>query len=117
MHQAIGFALTAALTAPAIGFAQRAPALTVRAENALAMDRTDETVAVAWATVKRALPDAAPGRVRVTDANGAERLSQVVDNDGDGTMDELIFVADFRPMARETFTIVAAAPNAKAASR
>ena len=117
MRRAIGLALTGALIAPAIVLGQRAPALTVRAENPLALDRTDETVAVAWATVKRALPDAAPGRVRVTDANGAERLSQVVDNDGDGTMDELIFVADFRPMARETFTIAAAAPNAKAAPR
>ena len=102
---------------PAISVAQRAPTLTVRAENALGAARNDETVAVPWSTVQRALPDAATGRVRVTDANGAEVLSQVVDNNGDGTMDELIFIADFRPMERLTFTIAAAAPNAKATPR
>lgn len=111
----LGLTLTAAL--PALGAAQRAPTLTVRAENALAVARNDETVTVPWTTVRRALPEAAPGRVRVTDANGAELLSQVVDNNGDGTMDELLFVADFRSGEKLSFTVAAAAPNAKATPR
>ena len=50
----LGLTLTAAL--PALGAAQRAPTLTVRAENALAVARNDETVTVPWTTVRRALP-------------------------------------------------------------
>jgi len=109
-------ALVLATSVPTLAFAQRT-SLSVRAENALDAARVDETVAVPWATVRAALPDAAAGKVRVVDADGAEHLSQVVDNDGNGTMDELIFVADFRPKERKTFTVTAAAPTMKATPR
>jgi len=104
------------VSVPALAFAQRT-SLVVRAENALDAARVDETVAVSWATVRAALPDAAAGKVRVVDADGAEHLLQVVDNDGNGTMDELIFVADFRPKERKTFTVTAAAPTMKMTPR
>ena len=43
-------------------------------------------------------PRRSPAKVRVVDvASGNEIVSQVVDNEGDGTMDELIFQATFAP--------------------
>ena len=117
MHSRFAFPLIASLGVSGVASGQRAPTLTVRAENPLAIARSDETVGVQWATVRRALPDASPTRIRVTDANGAEHLAQVVDNDGDGTVDELIFLADFRPMERMTFTVSAAVPAMKPVPR
>ena len=46
-------------------------------------------------------------------ASGSEVVSQVVDNDGDGTMDELIFQATFAPGESKRFAIEAAAATAK----
>jgi pectinesterase len=89
----------------------------LRAENALAAPRPDEVVAVPWAAVQGRLPAAAPARVRVVDAEGREAVSQVVDNDGDGRADELLFVADFRPRETRTFAVEAAAPAEKYAPR
>ena len=78
---------------PALGGAQNA--LTVRADNPLQIARPSETIAIPWASVRAQLPSAQPAMVRVLDALGTEVVSQVVDNDGDGQMDELIFQGDF----------------------
>lgn len=84
----------------------------VRAENSLALTRTDETIGLAWNDVKSKLPNAAPTQVRVRDfASGRAVVSQVVDNDGDGTMDELIFQATFAPNDVKRFVIEAAVPS------
>src|SRR5689334_501192 len=70
----------------------------VRAENTLALTRTDETISLVWTDVKAKLSAASPTQVRVRDlASGREVVSQVVDNDGNGTMDELIFQSTFAP--------------------
>jgi len=83
----------------------------VRAENPLALTRTDETIGLAWNDVKAKLPNASATQVRVRDfASGRAVVSQVVDNDGDGTMDELIFQATFAPNDVKRFVIEAAAP-------
>ncbi len=85
---------------------------TVRAENTLSVQRLDETVSVPWAAVRQQLPGAAPDRVRVRDAGAKDVVSQVVDNDGDGTMDELIFQASFLPAESRSFAVDAAGPAA-----
>jgi pectinesterase len=93
------------------------PTLTVRAENPLSMRRAEETIGVPWATVRAQLPNAAPARVRVTStASDREIVSQVVDDDGDGTPDQLIFQSNFGSGEVKTFVVEAAAP-AKAASK
>ncbi len=85
-----------AAVVPALAGAQST--FMVRAENPLALARPSETIGVPWATVRAQLANVQPGRVRVIDmASGSEIASQVVDNDGDGKMDELIFQADFAP--------------------
>ncbi len=97
-------ALTFALAAAA---GAQPAAVSVLAENPLAFDRPDETLSVAWS----ALPGFAAGRVRVVEAaTGAEAPSQVVDADGDGRPDELVFQADFRAREQRRFRIEAQAP-------
>ena len=69
-----------------------------------------------WADVVAKLPSASPAKVRVVDvASGNEVVSQVVDNEGDGTMDELIFQATFAPGEIKSFSVEAEAARAKPA--
>jgi pectinesterase len=95
----------------------RAPHFGVRAENTLSIARTDETISIPWSTVSAAIRDAPPGRVKVVDENGAEVTSQVVDDDGDGKLDELIFQSSFWPGEVKQFTVEAGAPDGKAKPR
>jgi pectinesterase len=90
------------------------PAVRVRAENTLSIARVDETLALKWSDVTAKLPQASATKVRVVDpGTGAEVVSQVVDNDGDGTPDELIFQSTFTPGEVKSFAIEASAPAAK----
>lgn len=105
----------AACAAAAPAGAQR---LAARAENPLAVARADETLALAWPAVARALPAAAPARVRVVDAGtGRELPSQSLDADADGRPDSLLFQADFRPREARAFVVEALAPAAPYAPR
>jgi pectinesterase len=98
--------------------AAQAPAIQVRTTNTLDFARPDEIVSIPWARVKAALPAASPSAIRVlSTAGGAQMLSQAVDNDGDGTTDELIFVASFAPKESKDFQIEAAAPMGTIESR
>ena len=94
-----------------------AQTLRVSAENPLAVERRDEIVSVTWSEVARTLRNASPTRVRVTDSGNRELLSQVIDNEPDGKPDELVFIADFWPQEKKTFTVTAEAPAAKVESR
>jgi pectinesterase len=95
--------------------AQGAPPahVTIRADNPLALVRRDETVSVAWADLQRQLSGISATNVRVLDAEHREAASQVVDDDGDGTLDALIFQGDFAAKETRHFTIEAAAPTRK----
>lgn len=84
--------------------------LAVIAENPLGVQRNDEIVAIPWSQVLRATPSATPARVRVKGSMGSEMVSQVVDNDGDGKPDELVFLADFWPKEKKSFVIEASPP-------
>lgn len=97
----------AAAQAPGTG---RVP---VRTENTLAIARRDETVSLAWADLRRRIGTTSPEQVRVRDAEGREIPSQVVDDDGDGTVDALIFQANFEPKESRWFTVEALAPSMK----
>ena len=108
--------LFALLVVASAAGAQSAPSARIRAENTLTIARSDETLALKWSDVVAKLPQASPAKVRVVDpGTGAEVVSQVVDNDGDGTLDELIFQATFAPGEVKAFTIEAAAATAKPA--
>ena len=101
------------LLGPSLLAAQAPASFAVRVSNPLPIVRPDETVAIAWAAVTATLTGAQPGRVRVLDdATGNEVVSQVVDNDGDGRTDELLFQASFSAGETKKFTVAAAAPSA-----
>lgn len=104
-------AVAAAWVPLAAQTARPAPAVTARAENPLPLARPDEVVSIAWSELRSLLPAAAPDRVRVLDAaSGAELLSQVVDADGDGAPEELIFLASFWPGETKVLRIEAVPP-------
>ena len=85
--------------------------LTVRVQNALALVREDETVALSWATVMRELPGVSAARVRVIDGNtDREVLSQALDGNGDGQIDSLLFQARLWANDVRSYYIEAAAP-------
>ena len=97
--------------------AASAQGVTVTAENALAIERRDEVVSVDWKALTVALPAVTPTRVRIVDDNGSERPTQVIDNEGDGRFDALLFVADFWPKEKKSFTITAQNSSLKAPPR
>jgi pectinesterase len=89
----------------------------VRAENPLPMERRDETIALAWSTLQQQLTGVRADRVRVLDASGHEIVSQVVDEDGDGTPDDLVFQTSFWPGETKNFSVEASPATVKATSR
>ena len=92
--------------------------LAVRAENPLAAERREETITIPWSTLQRRLPGVAAGKARVLDAGtGREVVSQVLDEDGDGRPDELLFQASFWASEAKSFVVEPAAPTATFASR
>jgi uncharacterized protein DUF4861 len=103
-------AAIAATSAPAT--AQRTlRAFSVRVENPLSVDRADETVAIPWSQVVGQIPGARGDAIRVLSAAGDEVPSQAVDDDGNGSTDELIFQSGFAPREAKRFTIEAGAPE------
>ena len=88
----------------------------VTAENPLAIERHDEVIAVPWNSVSSMLSGSVK-RLKVTDASGREMLSQVIDNDGDGKNDEFLFLADFWPREKKSFTIAGDASLIKVSPR
>lgn len=70
--------------------------IAVSISNELNADRKSETVALGWHELTAHLPALKLGNVVVSDAGTSEQIvSQAVDNDGDGSVDELIFQTDF----------------------
>ena len=106
-----GFVVACLVLGNASLHAQAAPHVTIAAGNALPISRPDETVSVSWTELVRRLPALTPTKVRVVDAERREIPSQVVDDDGDGSPDALIFQGAFAPKERRHFDIEAAAPS------
>ncbi len=104
----IGFRLlplALALASASPGLAQDAP-LRLRVTSALDAARPSETVEVPAAVLAPALAAGELRRVVVTDPrSGREVLSQAVDEDGNGTLDRLVFQADFAPGETREFLL------------
>ena len=90
---------------------------TVTAENVLGIMRRDETVSVPVAELRSRLGTGEVGKVRVTDQGGTEVVSQLVDDEGDGMLDALIFQASFLPRETRSFVIEREAPSAPAVAK
>jgi pectinesterase len=114
-------ALCALAALPAAAAAQSGGVI-VRAENPIAAERRDEVLELSWADLRRALPSISPERVRVVDAStGAEAVTQTIDNDGDGSIDQLLVLTGFWPSERKELRVEAraraAAPTARVHAR
>lgn len=91
--------------------------LRVKAVNPGAIVRPGETLSLQWNDVTARLQWSTPAQVRVLDAEGNEIVSQVIDSDGNGTPDELLWQADFAARQTRTFTVRKEAPVNKVVSR
>lgn len=109
--------------ATALGFAIGAPGVSaqrveVLVENVIDLERRDETIAVAWPALRQALPTVARDRVRIVDPITAREIpTQVVDGNGDGQPDELLFQTSFWPKESKRFVVEPRAPTAVPAPR
>jgi pectinesterase len=101
------YPLAAALALTAATSVAAQQSFGVRAENTLSIARGDETIAIPWKDVAVRITTAKPGEVRVRDAAGDEIVSQAVDDDGDGKVDELIFQSSFSPGEVRRFVVEA----------
>ena len=84
-----------------------APLATLRVRNPLATARPTETVSLPLAGLPKPLRGLAPGSLRVRDAATNELLvSQLLDANGDGRPDELLFQTAMPAGGTRTFTVV-----------
>jgi len=81
--------------------------LKIEAKNPGPGRRTDEIVAVEWKELERHKDNISPENARVLGPGGEVLLSQPVDNDGDATIDELLFMADLAGKETKQFKVVA----------
>jgi len=82
------------------------PGAVVTVKNALEIARPSETIVLAGAAIRKAMPVEDLRTVHVTDdASGTELVAQPIDLNDDGVFDEVIFQADVAPGATRTFAL------------
>jgi unsaturated rhamnogalacturonyl hydrolase len=89
------------------GKVEPAPTLTVTVTNPLGKARARETLSVSLADVLGAAPGFDVKKAQIVDAAGKEVLSQLVDMNGDGEPDELVFQTDLAGKQSKTFKLKA----------
>lgn len=110
-HQApVPVLLLAAFLLGAPGPAADTQSVTVR--NKLAFDRQAETISIPARQLAGMLKKYGPENLLVRDASGKAVVSQPVDNNGDGTIDELLFQTDIKANATQKFTVTGVAKGA-----
>jgi len=86
--------------------AAQKPGALVTVKNPIDLARPSETIALAGAAIRKAMPVEDLRTVHVTDdASGREVVAQPIDLNDDGVFDEVIFQADLGPGAARTFTL------------
>ncbi|GAA4496525.1 DUF4861 domain-containing protein [Hymenobacter ginsengisoli] len=85
-----------------------APTATITVRNKLKLARPAETISLPLAQLSAAVRGLAPASLRVHEAKANKLLvSQLLDNNGDGKPDELLFQTDVPASATLTFTVAA----------
>lgn len=74
-------------------------------ENTLNFDRSNETVAINLNIFKSIIKKQAYENLLVKDQNGTLQVTQIIDNDLDGTPDELLFQANVPALSKVKYTI------------
>lgn len=85
---------------------------TVTVRNKLALNRTAETISIPVAQLAALLKKFGPANLLVKDAQGKVLVSQTVDNNGDGAVDELLFQTDIPGKTTQKFTVTGATNGA-----
>ncbi len=83
-----------------------AVSVSVTLTNPLAVARPHEIIALALTALTKVAPGVDLKKTLVIDARGATVLSQLVDDDGDESPDELVFQTDFAPRETKAFKLV-----------
>ena len=78
----------------------------VTVENPGAVTRENEVIGVDWDGLVKLNSSLSPDNVRVLCGGQKVKLSQTVDNDGDGKVDELLFTSDIAGNDKKKFTVV-----------
>lgn len=87
---------------------QGKPQVSVAVTSALDAPRPQQTVELAWRDLLAKLPEAKPESVAVFDeATGSSVTSQVLDENGDGKPELLLWQTDFAPRQTKTFIVAA----------
>ncbi|HZQ18033.1 MAG TPA: DUF4861 family protein [Terriglobales bacterium] len=89
--------------------ASDASAISVTVKNPTNTTRQSETISLRASSLKQSLSVSDIRRVHVRDlASGQDLLTQAIDDDGDGTYDELIFQTDLAPNETRRFKLTVA---------
>lgn len=86
--------------------------LTFMVRNKLSLDRRAETISLPASRLGTLLKKHGAQNLLVKDATGKVLVSQAVDNNGDGTIDELLLQTDIKARATQKFTVMGAANGA-----
>lgn len=95
-----------AVTAPPSAGERPGEAASVTLTNPLGVARPHETIVLTLAALTKAIPGFDLKKALVLDARGAVVLSQLVDENGDESPDEIVFQSDFAPRETKTFKLV-----------
>ena len=92
-----------------LGFAKESRVV-VTVSNPLKLDRTSETVVLKWKDIQRLMPKLEPCKLQLRDAKtNNEIVSQSIDIDQNGAVEEIIFQSDFKARESKKFIIEVAA--------
>ncbi|WP_324680682.1 DUF4861 domain-containing protein [Hymenobacter sp. GOD-10R] len=106
MHYAATLSLAALLATCLPSSSQpTANSKTVTVHNKLGVDRRAETISVPASQLSTLLKQYGAADLLVKDAGGKTLVSQPVDNNGDGRIDELLFQTDIKANGTQVFTI------------
>jgi pectinesterase len=84
----------------------RQPEVLIKVQNPLKIDRMKEMVVVRWNDVKKFLSQANPATVGVRNlGTGKDLVVQTIDENQDGSVDELIFLADLKAGETKSFVL------------
>ena len=87
------------------------PGVIVTGENTLGIVRRDETISITLGQLRRSMGAVDSTKLRVRDLQSQKEIpSQVVDDDGDGNVDALIFQSSFEPGETRRFMVERGAP-------
>jgi hypothetical protein len=101
----LGPAAAGLLATGLLGAGPPSDALKLTVHNRLSLDRRAETISLPASRLTGLIKKYGAGELLVADAAGKPVVSQAVDSNGDGTVDELLFQTDIKAGATQQFIV------------